>query len=544
MASAVDLVRRFRGLRALVIGDAMLDTYCEGTAARICSEGPVPVVRKTGEYRAPGGAANTAANLRALGADVIFLGVVGDDVSASLLRCALADRDVDDAGLIVDAQTATLHKLRILADGQYVVRLDEDGVAEYAVETHARLLAALERALPGCDLVVLSDYCYGAVTEPLVARLREQCAARGLPYLVDSKEVRRFPRLGATVITPNLLEARLLAEHGSRTSPSSLYPGKPVEGVGNAELRTSAASQPEEPARTVQEARRLARAALAAVDTRWVALTLAEYGALLMERDGDGEGTHLPAHPVAHANVAGAGDSFISAMGLALAAGAESLEAAQIGIEAASVAVTKRWTATVQHQELLQRVSLRDHTARPAARVPATEAAARQALSALLAELARERQAGRSIVFTNGVFDILHAGHVELLRAAKALGDVLVVGINTDRSARRLKGERRPINSEEDRLALVAALDVVDHALLFDEETPTNLIRALRPHIHVKGADYEHAGLPESAAVREVGGRVVLLPLVGDLSTTRMIERIARLTSGRVNDASEVEVGT
>ncbi|HEU5438359.1 MAG TPA: D-glycero-beta-D-manno-heptose 1-phosphate adenylyltransferase, partial [Ktedonobacterales bacterium] len=412
---------------------------------------------------------------------------------------------------------------------------------DYTAATHARLLDALDCALPDADLVVLSDYCYGAATEPLVARLRERCAARGLPYLVDSKQLQRYPRLGATVITPNLLEAQLLAERANFASQLAHRP-RQAGGARKAEVRRSDAEHKETAERVLREARRLARATLAAVETRWLALTLAEHGALLMERGGDDDGVHLPTHPVAHANVAGAGDSFISAMGLALAAGAAPLEAAQIGIEAASVAVTKCWTATVQHQELLQRVSLRDHTAHSAARLPATEAAARQALSALLARLARDRQAGRTIVFTNGVFDILHAGHVEFLRAAKALGDVLVVGINTDRSARQLKGERRPINSEADRLALVAALNVVDHVLLFDEETPTNLIRALRPHMHVKGADYEHAELPEAAAVHDVGGRVVLLPLLGDLSTTRVIERIANLSTGR-SGASEVEVG-
>ncbi|HKS69330.1 MAG TPA: D-glycero-beta-D-manno-heptose 1-phosphate adenylyltransferase, partial [Ktedonobacterales bacterium] len=293
------------------------------------------------------------------------------------------------------------------------------------------------------------------------------------------------------------------------------------------------------------EALHLARAALGRVEAEYVALTLSERGALLMDRTG--AAIHLPAHPVAHANVAGAGDSFASALALALAAGGSPPEATQIAIDAAGIAVTKRWTATVQHQELLQRVSLRESSDRPAARVPATEAAARQALSRLMARLASERQAGRRIVFTNGVFDILHAGHVEFLRRAKALGDVLVVGVNSDRSARRLKGERRPINSERDRLALVAAMDVVDDVVLFDEDTPASLIRALRPHLHVKGGDYAGEPLPERDAVREVGAELVILPLIGDLSTSRVIERIVRLagtTSGATeSDSTGIEVG-
>ncbi|MGZ3584658.1 MAG: bifunctional heptose 7-phosphate kinase/heptose 1-phosphate adenyltransferase, partial [Ktedonobacterales bacterium] len=172
MSNAIEIVRRFRSLRALVIGDAMLDTYMEGSASRLCSEGPVPVVRKTAEHRVPGGAANTAANLRALGAEVMFLGVVGRDIAGSLLRTALRERGVDDVWLVEDERMATLHKLRILADGQYVVRFDEDGAqASSRAETRTQLLAHLERALAECDVVLLSDYGYGVVTHELVGRL-------------------------------------------------------------------------------------------------------------------------------------------------------------------------------------------------------------------------------------------------------------------------------------------------------------------------------------------------------------------------------------
>ena len=580
MASPIELVRRFRELRALVIGDAMLDTYCEGTASRICSEGPVPVVRKTSEYRAPGGAANTAANLRALGAEVHFVGIIGRDVAGDLLRRTLRERNVDDSWLVEDAATATLHKLRVLADGQYVVRLDEDGVSGYSPQARAALLAAVEQGFARCDLVVLSDYCYGVVTADVIARLRVLREERPCVFVADSKQLHRYPDLGATAITPNLLEARLLEERATRRmrgarqvspvrAPRSPSPAEdgwrrgtevPAHGNGGRKSDRSAgdddaasvalgpapAPESREGGDWQVEALRLARAVLERVEAEYVALTLSERGALLMDRAG--AAVHLPAHPVAHANVAGAGDSFASALALALAAGGSSHEAAQIAIDAAGIAVTQRWTATVQHQELLQRVSLREGSNHPTARIPATGDTARHALSRLMARLAAERQAGRRIVFTNGVFDILHAGHVEFLRQAKALGDVLVVGINSDRSARRLKGERRPINSERDRLALVAAMDVVDDVVLFDEDTPASLIRALCPHLHVKGGDYASEPLPERDAVREVGADLVILPLIGDLSTSRVIERIVRLASTAVpqmNDgrSATLEVG-
>jgi D-beta-D-heptose 7-phosphate kinase/D-beta-D-heptose 1-phosphate adenosyltransferase len=265
------------------------------------------------------------------------------------------------------------------------------------------------------------------------------------------------------------------------------------------------------------------------LETKHVAVTLAEHGVFLLDRRGNA--LHLPAHPVEHANDVGAGDSFASALALALAAGADVQEAAQIGIDAASIAVTKRWTAVVQHQELLQRVSLRAYASHARSFTAVHGGDSTSSLIQLVAQLDAERSACRTIVFTNGVFDILHAGHVQFLRQAKALGDVLVVGINSDSSTRRLKGPGRPINSERDRMALVAALDAVYAVALFDEDTPTELIRILRPHLHVKGGDYANETLPEAAAVHEVGGRIVIVPLVGTLSTTGMIDRIVTQAS-------------
>lgn len=507
MATAVDLVRSFRRLRVLVIGDAMLDTYLEGTAARLCSEGPVPIVRKTSELRVPGGAANTAANLRALETEVIFLSIIGRDVAGMLLRSALRERGVDGRWLVEDERASTLHKLRILADGQYVVRFDDEESHAYTQESQKQLLAHLTEAFSQCDLVVVSDYGYGVLTGELIDRLRELRAAHPKVLLVDSKDLYRFRHIGATVVTPNHLEARLLVEHRRAAVGASLIGAR-------AQLT---------------EIERIGRELLTILDAEHAAITMAGDGVCLVDRHGMTR--HVPAHPVDHANDIGAGDSFAAAMALSLAAGASIEDAAQIGIDAAGIAVTRRWTAVVSYQELLQKVSLRDAALHSGGHIPVTEGDSLMALSQLTAELDIERLAGRTIVFTNGVFDILHAGHVQFLRRAKALGDVLVVGVNSDRSTRQLKGKRRPINSERDRLALVAALDSVDHVILFDEDTPTELIRTLRPHIHVKGGDYADEVLPEAEAVREVGGRIVILPLAGSLSTSRVIDRIVALAS-------------
>src|SRR5207302_168159 len=236
------------------------------------------------------------------------------------------------------------------------------------------------------------------------------------------------------------------------------------------------------------EIERIGRQLLAMIDAQHAAITMGGDGVFLINRDGTTK--HLPAHPVQQAYDIGAGDSFAAAMALALGVGASIEEATKIGIDAAGIAVTKRWTSVVYYQELLQRVSLRDHasgyTRLQADTSLTSPESMEEALSRLVEQLNIERQAGRTIVFTNGIFDILHAGHVHFLRQAKELGDVLVVGLNTDRSAQHLKGKGRPINSARDRLALAAALDPVHQVTLFDEDTPTEVIRASCPHIPVK----------------------------------------------------------
>jgi len=511
VASAVELVRQFRRLRVLVIGDAMLDTYLEGTAARLCSEGPVPVVSKTAEYRIPGGAANTAANLRALDADVSFLGLVGSDLAGGLLRTALQQRGISDQWLVEDETAQTLHKLRIIADGQYVVRFDE-GPATYTSESQRRLIEKLEAVYSLCDLVVVSDYRYGVLSDALIERLQHLHEARPKVLLLDSKALHRFHKLNATIVTPNLLEAHLF--------------------TGSAEDETFNLT-------TIES---MAQKMLSLLHTQHVAITLGARGVLLLDRHS--QAVHIPAHPVAHPNDVGAGDSFASAMALALAAGGTVEEAARIGIDAASIAVTRQRTAVVQYQELLQRVSLREYVAHTHISNSYSQKesfSAQNALLHLTEYLDAEREMGHRIVFTNGVFDILHAGHVQLLRQAKALGDVLVVGINSDRSTQRLKGTGRPINNERDRIALVAALDAVDAVILFDEETPIELIRLLRPTIHAKGGDYADEALPEAEAVREGGGQVVILPLVGTMSTSAVMNRIIGLYAADVS-RSENEV--
>ncbi|MBA3414010.1 MAG: bifunctional heptose 7-phosphate kinase/heptose 1-phosphate adenyltransferase [Chloroflexia bacterium] len=464
----------------------MLDSYLEGVATRLCTEGPVPVVRKASVERSPGGAANVAANLAALGADVRFVGLVGADEAGAALRGALRERGVDDRWLVEDPAVSTIHKLRVIANDQYVVRFDEGETRDASLEARSRLLAAVEDGFAACDLVVASDYGYGVLSDGVIGRLRRLRERRPCILAIDAKEIGRYATAGATVVTPNLSEARLAVDPGTQIEPSA----------------------------AATDGESIARRLHAKLDAENVVVTMAGDGVILVEAGG--RVSHLPAFPVARAGDVGAGDTFTAAMALALASGAGPRLAARIGMDAAAIAITQRRTSVVPLRELLRRASL------DAQRLPVE-------LTELLGLLDRERWAGKTVVFTNGVFDILHAGHVQLLKRAKRFGDLLVVGVNSDASTRRLKGPTRPINREADRLALVAALDPVDFAVLFEEDTPEATIRAVRPHVHVKGGDYTPQSLPEREACEAVGARIEILSLVAGRSTTGVIDKIVSL---------------
>ncbi|HEX5164525.1 MAG TPA: PfkB family carbohydrate kinase [Thermomicrobiales bacterium] len=488
MPSLVEVVRKFRGLRIVCIGDAMLDIYRFGSAARLCTEGPVPVVVESGREQSPGGAANTAANLSALGAEIRFVGIVGEDDAGTNLRRSLTSYGVSDRWLVEEAGVSTLCKERLIADGQFVARVDTGSTGHCSSRGITRLVENLRTALAGCDAVIVSDYNYGGVPDAALDALRAWRSASDSPLVIDSKNLRRFSGAGANVVTPNLHEARALVA-------DRVYGTTNVAVVG--------------------------RALLDALGCGHVAITTGADGVLLVGRDGSD--VHIPAHPIATPADIGAGDSFAAALTLALASGARIVDAAAIGIDAAGIAVARPGTAIVDHQELLQRVSLRG--------IAIGEFAATGEAERLADKLLVDRLGGKTIVFTNGVFDILHAGHVAFLREARALGDVLVVGVNSDASLVRLPAQRRPINAERDRRSLIAALDLVDHAILFDDPTPADMIRLLRPHVHVKGGDYAAEELPEAEAVREVGGRVVILPLAGEAAEGAMIDRLVSVAA-------------
>ena len=478
LASAVD---GFAGLRVLVIGDAMLDVYRIATGGRLCQEAPVPVATVGDTRRVPGGAANVAANVAALGGHPRLVSVVGDDREAADLRRALHASGVDPSGLVVEAGRRTLSKARILVDGQLVVRVDEGSTAAARPATQAALADAVRSSWATCDAVVVSDYGYGVLGDRILATIAGSQRRAPRILVADAKELHRSRSLGATAVKPNYRQALALVGATPREDP----------------LRE----------RQVLE---LGPSLLEASGARIVAVTLDTDGAIAFEEGHDAYRTYAKPHRAASA--AGAGDTFAAALALGLAGDHPTPTAVELASAAAAIVVGKDGTVTCDVRELRERIAgagkvVVDHRD-------------------LATRIELLRRQGRRIVFTNGCFDLLHRGHVTYLSRAKSLGDVLVVAVNTDESVRTLKGPERPITPLDDRLEVLSALSPVDLVVPFDEPTPERAIEAVRPDVVVKGGDYTIEMLPEAELVERLGGVVRILPYVDDRSTTSLIERI------------------
>jgi D-beta-D-heptose 7-phosphate kinase/D-beta-D-heptose 1-phosphate adenosyltransferase len=476
------LIDAFPSLRLLVIGEAMLDAYLHGVSGRLCREAPVPIVAVEARTDVPGGAANAAVNARALGAQVSMLSVVGGDPEGAALRTALEARGVDGRHVLVDPRRRTLAKHRVFAGTQMLVRFDAGTTGRVDRAHETALVERLARLFGAHDAVVVSDYGYGILTPRVIAALAELQAGAPRVIVADSKTLGAFRGVGVTAVKPNydetlrLLGGRGTARGGERADVMARYGPRLLDVTG---------------------------AQIAAV-------TLDTEGALFFERGRAPYRTY--ARPADHSRAAGAGDTFAGALALALAAGGDVAATAEIASAAAAVVVGKDGTATCSLAELRGYVA-GDQKVAPD-------------LATLLGRLEAPRRAGRRIVVTNGCFDILHSGHIGYLNAAKALGDLLVVGVNTDASVRRLKGETRPINTLDERAAVLAGLSAVDHVVAFGEDTAMELCRAVRPHVFVKGGDYTRERLPEAAVVEAQGGEVRILPFLRDRSTSSIIERV------------------
>lgn len=463
----------FSPARVLVAGDVMLDRYWSGSTSRISPEAPVPVVRVREDEARPGGAANVALNLAALGAQASVLGVVGADEAGVGLARSLEQRGV--AADLLTGTAPTITKLRVMSRHQQLLRLDfEEPLA--AAHDGAEFARRLRARLPAVDVLVLSDYGKGSLAG--VAGLIAAARAAGKPVLVDPKGSDWRPYTGATLLTPNTGELEAV--------------------VG--------------PCPDVETLVAKAQALLADLGLAALLVTRSEHGMTLLEAGKPP--LHLPAEAREVYDVTGAGDTVIATLAAALAAGAALPQACRLANIAAGVVVGKLGTATVSREEL--------------ARAANPQRAGGDGVldeAELLARVAEARARGRRLVMTNGCFDILHVGHVRYLQAARELGDVLIVAVNTDASVQRLKGPTRPLNNTADRMALLAALQCVDWVVPFGEDTPARLIEAVLPDVLVKGGDYRIEQIAGHEAVLAHGGEVRVLSFHDGYSTTRLIER-------------------
>jgi D-beta-D-heptose 7-phosphate kinase/D-beta-D-heptose 1-phosphate adenosyltransferase len=474
---------KWAGKRALVMGDVMLDRYVWGEVERISPEAPVPVVFARRRSDQPGGAANVAMNFAGLGVPVSLLGFCGVDAEARLLADGLRAQNIASSLVSVESHPTT-SKLRILGGQQQMLRLDVETPGGYPAEAFEQLLGRLDQEIQNADVLVLSDYAKGVLTEEVCRHAIEQARRRGIPVLVDPKH-RSFARYrGATTICPNLQELSV------------------ATGFSKAQLADNL---------------ELARGMVREFDLESLTVTLSEKGiAVLTAQDQ----IMAPALARQVFDVSGAGDTVLATLAIAYACGLDTQTSIELANVAASIVVGKVGTVPVTLTELM-------HSLMPEIDRKAEEKVL--SLERMQTRAAGWRAAGEKVVFTNGCFDLLHIGHITLLEDARRQGDRLVVAINSDASVQRLKGPSRPIVGEEQRARVLAALASVDAVVVFDEPTPLEAIIALKPDVIVKGGDYTEATVVGAAEVRSWGGQVVIVPTVEGFSTTRLI---ARATEG------------
>ena len=481
-AAVIEEIRsRFHGRRILVVGDLMLDRYLWGRVDRISPEAPVPIVRLERETESAGGAANVARNLAALGLEVSLGGITGNDSARIRLLEDLATNGVDTEAVLADSHRVTTVKTRVVGDHQQMMRIDDERPIPLSTPESEGLLNKVRPLLRSARALVLSDYAKGLLTEEICRELILAANDAGIPILVDPKGLDFKRYANATLITPNRAELSL------------------VSGLPAHETDALIAA-----AETLRDDLQL----------QWVVLTLGDHGIVLI---GPGKIHRIPAAARDVFDVSGAGDTVIATFAAGLAADLGHIDTAHLSNLAAGIVVGKVGTATVSESELLTAIA-DESASEQASKIRDSESARDQAR--------RWRAEGKKVVFTNGCFDLLHAGHVSYLESARRHGDRLIVGLNTDRSVGAIKGPDRPIIREGDRARVLAALASVDTVVLFNEDTPHDLILKLRPDVLAKGADYEEAQVVGAKDVRSWGGQVVLVPLTADQSSSRIIARM------------------
>jgi len=489
----IALVEKFTAAkppRIMLLGDVMVDEYIYGNAERLSPEAPVPVVQERYREQRAGGAGNVAAALATLGAQVLCVSVCGTDPQSALLLALFAKMNVDTTGILQCPDRPTTSKIRLVGLAQHrhpqqMLRLDNEVTDPLTPAQEESLLAYVKKNLPACDALAIEDYNKGLLSTSLTQSVIAIARSLSKPILVDPALIADYSKYnGASTITPNRFEAEKAS--GLHLSDSS------------------------------DAAPLLAKTLLEKHHLETCLLTLDRHGMYLLEGT---TGTAIPTRPRNVYDVTGAGDMVLATMAMAIATGASWLQAAHLANIAGGLEVEKFGIVPIKKEELIDELHRLDTDSRGKERT----------LPELLATLERYRKNNptQKIVFTNGVFDILHAGHVQYLEFSRKQGDLLIVGVNSDDSVKRLKGPSRPINPLADRLTVIAALQAVDYVISFNEDTPASLIDALKPDILIKGEDYSGKEVVGRTTVESHGGKVILAPFLQGRSTTSTIEKIS-----------------
>ncbi len=474
----------FSGQTVLCVGDLMLDEFVYGEISRISPEAPAPVIAVQRSETNVGGAGNVARNIAALGARCIFVGLAGEDDAGERLRATLSRERLIEPLLISDPARPTTRKVRFVSEhfSTHMLRADWETLAPASGKVEQALIDAILPQLPRADIVLLSDYAKGVLTARVIRSIIDGARSLGKRVIVDPKSADFGIYRGATLLTPN-----------------------------SKEFTDATGRRADDQASLATAARDLMRIA----ECEALLVTQSERGMTLVP--GEGEVIHVPAYTVKVRDVTGAGDTVVAALAVSLAAGADWEAALRTASAAAAVAVAKSGTAVVTLGELRRNIL-------PPASLAAEEKIARSA-GDLDQHLTAWREQGLRIGFTNGCFDILHPGHVKVLTGARAACDRLIVGLNSDASVKRLKGEGRPIQNERARAEVLAALEAVDLVAIFEEDTPMNLIRRIQPNVLVKGGDYSLEQVVGQELVTARGGEVILIDILQGFSTTSLVKR-------------------
>ena len=477
----------FGQLKVLVVGDLMLDRYILGEVDRISPEAPVPVLRHAQRYERAGGAANVAMNLAGLGCQAMLAGFWGEDAERRELAAFLEEAKVDTLG-VVTTSLPTISKTRIVGRNQQLLRLDIESRERPGAADRQRLLERVEQLVTKVHAVVLSDYAKGVLNAELCETAIRAARRASVPVLVDPKTPDFSKYSGATMVCPNLQELEAAT-------------GVEATGVAANDLETLLAAG---------EVHRVEH------DLKYLCVTMSEKGIRVLSDAGT---YHSPARAREVFDVSGAGDTVIATLAAALAGGLKVETAVELANLAAGIVVGKVGTVPIAQHELIAALT-------PSSGIRSGE---KVLDSERLAKRVQEwRAAGETIVFTNGCFDLLHVGHVTLLEECHRFGSKLVLGLNSDASVCRLKGPARPVVGERERARVMAALAAVDAVVLFEEDTPLELIRAVRPDVLVKGGDYSVETVVGHEDVIAAGGRVEIVPTVEGFSTSSLVEKVKR----------------